>query len=283
MNYIKSPFNYIGNKYKLLPQIISYLPKDINNFIDLFCGGCDVVLNVDAKYKIANDVFTPLINIFKKLQNNDLDYILDYIHKTIKENNLGKLNKQEYIDFRNKYNKSAIKNPLDLFILINHSFNGQFEYNKKGEFSCPSGYNRIYFNATKEKNLADMHSELKNITFINKDFRELDISKLSTNDFVYIDPPYLISTGAYNDGKRGVGIWTKDDELDLYKFLDNLNHNNIKFALSNVLIHNGKTNNILQDWIKKYRVVEIEKNYKNSNYQKQDKISKSKEILVLNY
>lgn len=40
---IRSPLNYIGGKYKLLPQILKYFPTDINCFIDLFCGGAMLV------------------------------------------------------------------------------------------------------------------------------------------------------------------------------------------------------------------------------------------------
>ena len=36
--YIKSPLNYTGGKYKLLPQIIPIFPSDINTFVDLFGG-----------------------------------------------------------------------------------------------------------------------------------------------------------------------------------------------------------------------------------------------------
>ena len=43
---IKSPLNYTGGKYKLLPQILPYFPNDINTFIDLFAGGCNVGINV---------------------------------------------------------------------------------------------------------------------------------------------------------------------------------------------------------------------------------------------
>lgn len=39
MNYIKSPLNYTGGKYKLLPQILPLLPNNIDTFIDLFGGG----------------------------------------------------------------------------------------------------------------------------------------------------------------------------------------------------------------------------------------------------
>lgn len=39
INYLKNPFNYIGGKYKLLPQILPLFPKKIDKFVDLFGGG----------------------------------------------------------------------------------------------------------------------------------------------------------------------------------------------------------------------------------------------------
>lgn len=45
---MKSPLNYIGGKYRLLPQILPLFPKQINTFVDLFAGGLDVSINVDA-------------------------------------------------------------------------------------------------------------------------------------------------------------------------------------------------------------------------------------------
>ena len=38
MSYIKSPLNYVGGKYKLLPQIVPLFPEKIHTFIDLFGG-----------------------------------------------------------------------------------------------------------------------------------------------------------------------------------------------------------------------------------------------------
>lgn len=43
---IKSPLNYTGGKYKLLPQILSFFPEKVPLFIDLFCGGGNVGINV---------------------------------------------------------------------------------------------------------------------------------------------------------------------------------------------------------------------------------------------
>ena len=34
--YIKSPLNYVGGKYKLLPQIMPLFPDNIDTFYDLY-------------------------------------------------------------------------------------------------------------------------------------------------------------------------------------------------------------------------------------------------------
>ena len=44
--YDKSPLNYVGGKYKMLPQIMRFFPRRINNMYDLFAGGCDVCTNI---------------------------------------------------------------------------------------------------------------------------------------------------------------------------------------------------------------------------------------------
>ena len=88
-------------------------------------------------------------------------------------------------------------------------------------------------------------------------------------DFVYADPPYLITTGTYNDGKRGFTGWNPNEETMLLKILEGLNDRGVRFALSNVTEHKGKENSILKEWIERNRffVHELSMSYKNSNYQ----------------
>ena len=52
---VKAPFNYIGNKYRIINSIQAYFPNGIDNFVDLFCGGCDVSINTKANKRYAND------------------------------------------------------------------------------------------------------------------------------------------------------------------------------------------------------------------------------------
>ena len=72
---VKSPLNYIGGKYKLLKQILPLFPDNIDTMVDLFCGGCNVGVNVNANRIIAIDKLDVLINlmkIFKELNTNDI-------------------------------------------------------------------------------------------------------------------------------------------------------------------------------------------------------------------
>ena len=280
-SYNKSPLNYIGGKYKILPQILEYFPQSIDNFIDLFAGGLDVATNVNSKKTFCNDINFYTIQIYEAMQKKSINEILDYIDDRINEFQLTKTNGEAYKKFRAYYNKT--KNPLDLYILVCYSFNYQFRFNNKHEFNNPFGKNRSCFNPTIRDNLIKFHGTIKDFVFSAENFRDYNISFLGKSDFLYADPPYRITVGSYNDGKRGFEGWNKEDDIILFNRLDDLDSSGVKFALSNVSKHKGLVNDELVSWTKKYNVHQIEKNYKNSSYQVKDKSSMTKEILVTNY
>lgn len=72
---IQSPLNYTGGKYKLLPQILPLFPKDIDVFVDLFCGGCNVGINVDCNWVIYNDLNENLLYLYNTF-NIKPDYMI---------------------------------------------------------------------------------------------------------------------------------------------------------------------------------------------------------------
>ncbi|TAE00809.1 MAG: DNA adenine methylase [Bacteroidetes bacterium] len=287
LTILKSPLNYIGGKSKLLSQILPLFPKEIDNFVDLFAGGCNVGINVNAKKIICNDNLKFLIEMYRQFQIFDFTEILQHIENQINSFNLSLINEDAYKKFRQHYNQH--KNPLDLFVLIAFSFNHQIRFNNAHEFNNPFGRERSSFNATMKLNLEKFVEKLQktSIEFVCNDFETFDFSDLTENDFVYCDPPYLITTGTYNDGKRGFTGWNDKNEHQLLQILENLQQKNIKFALSNVLAHKGKTNEILNDWLKKndfLKVYFIQKSYANSNYQTLDKNKNaSAEVLIVNY
>lgn len=282
--FVKSPLNYIGGKYKILNQIVPIFPNDINNFIDLFTGGGNVAVNVKAQKIFMNDNLIYLIDLYKLFYELKYNKVLEYIYNRIEEYQLSDDNVDGYNRLRDEYNTN--RKPLDLFVLVSYSFNHQIRFNNNHQFNNPFGKYRSSFNNSIKNNLENFIHRMQslNIHFSNNNFECFNFDFLKENDFVYCDPPYLISTGTYNDGKRGFTGWNRDSEIMLLNILDNLNKRKIKFALSNFLIHNGQINNILKEWISynNYNIKKIDSNYNNSCYNKKS-LSQTIEILVTNY
>lgn len=305
---ISSPLNYTGGKFKLLPQMLPLFPKDIDMFVDLFCGGCNVGLNVESKRVVYNDLNPNLRNLYNTLKDSDKAEVFDLIYDIIEKyglslasrygydyyncessSGLGKYNRSGFLKLRNDFNEMYLNGKccrcyyIMLYVIIVYAFNNQIRFNSNGEFNLPVG--KRDFNKKMEQKLHDFIDRIQkqNCVFTCCDFRGFDTSSLTPNDFVYADPPYLITCATYNEK----GGWNEKSENDLLLFLDELNERNIRFALSNVLKSKGKNNHILLDWLEKnsekYKAVHLDYSYSNSNYHTKDKISASDEVLILNY
>lgn len=288
----QSPLNYTGGKFKLIEEIYKILPKDIDNFYDVFCGGFNVGSNIDVKSIIAIDNDSKLIELLKFIQNSNKleDHIDEIINKyglsnsskfgyeyynSTSANGLGNYNKDKFKQLRDDYNKN--KNSLLFLILIIFGFNNQIRFNVRNEFNLPVG--KRDFNIKLRKKLKQFIFNIQNSKFICTDFRDIKIDKIKQNSFFYFDPPYLLADATYNK------LWNESDEQDLLEFLTILDKKGIKFALSNVLEHKENYNKILLEWCLKFgfNIHHLNRNYANSSYQFKYKNSISKEVLITNY
>jgi DNA adenine methylase Dam len=296
IQYLKSPLNYTGGKYKLLNQIKPMFPSKIDTFVDLFAGGCNVAINVQAKNIIANDISPYIIELYNYFQKNtiatiesDIDKIIlkyalsnsskyGYEHyNTNSKDGLASYNKEKYLRLRADYNKNP--SPVKFYTMLIYAFNNQIRFNKKGEFNLP--VNKRDFTLNMRKNLKLFVERIKelNINFMAKDFTEIDIPD---NSFVYVDPPYLATTASYNEN----GGWNDENEIRLLKYLDGLNNKGVKFALSNVLQSKGVKNDILIKWCKdkRYTINYLNYSYSNCSYQTKNRDKNSTmEVLITNY
>lgn len=295
----RSPFFYVGDKYKLMAEMQHYFPKKINKFIEPFTGGGTVFLNIIAKKYVLNDIDSNVITIHKYLEKNskDPDVFFNSVERIIKKYHLSrsyqedvvplklkkkwkktyyaKYNVKGYNQLKSLYNSQKQKNPLILYLLLIYGFNRMLRFNSTGNFNIPVG--NVDFNKNVKNALIDYFKfvKYKNICWSNKDYFDfLSKLKYERDDFVYIDPPYLISFSEYNK------LWNEKEEIKLLKYLDQLNKKRVKFAISNIILHKGKKNDIFIDWMKKYNIYPIKSNYI-SYHDNMDK--KSKEVLVTNY
>lgn len=281
--YLKSPLNYIGGKYKLLNQIIPLFPNDIDTFVDLFSGGANVGINVTANRHIFNDMNNKINEMFRYFNEHSADELILKIKNRINQYELSKTNESAYLKFRRDYNENP--NPLDLYVLVSYSYNYQFRFNNSMEFNNPFGRNRSQFSENMEKNLRLFVDKLSSMNAIFTDslFTDLNLDFLSQKDFVYLDPPYLITTGNYNDGNRGFVNWGESQENAMYNLMDNLTEKGVRYALSNVLTHKGRTNTLLKNYISSHNVHTnyLDYHYNNSSYNTTG--SGSTEVLITNY
>lgn len=300
---IPSALNYTGGKYKLLSQILPLFPKDADQVVDLFCGGCNVGINVDCNKVLFNDSNEYLMGLLDTFRRLTKEEIFDWIYKSIDKyglslvskngydfyncessKGLGEYNKAGYNKLRGDFNKKASKDNeyyLMLYLLIVYSFNNQLRFNRKGEFNLPVG--KRDFNSKMQGKLEAFIDRVKSgdYRFTTDDFRNVSMEGYTDKSFFYADPPYLITCATYNE-QAG---WTENDEKDLLNYLEELDKKGIRFALSNVLESKGKKNVILSEWInqnKKFKAISLNYDYTNSNYHtKKDGITK--EVLVVNY
>ena len=302
---IQSPLNYTGGKYKLLPQMLPHFPKDIDYFVDLFCGGGNVGINVPCNRVLFNDNNSIIRYMFGTFKNMDKEETFRLIDSIIKEyglsdsdkygyeyygcnsaDGLSKYNTDGYLRLREDFNKMQNRDYgyyITLYVLIVYSFNNQIRFNRRGEFNLPAG--KRDFNRKMREKLSAFIDRLKSgdYNFESNDFREISDEDWNDKTFVYVDPPYLITCATYNEQDG----WNEELEKELLNYLDKLNDRGIRFALSNVLQSKGKENKILLDWVNrnigKYRVIYLDYTYSNSNYQTKDRTSKTDEVLIVNY
>lgn len=277
--YLKSPIFYMGNKYRLLPQLIPLFPARINTFYDLFGGSGCMSANVEANKIVYNEINENIVELYKlflKYTPEEIDsrirsYIKEYDLNTegtdVRQNNpdikeIRDYYNKNYVAFRKAYNESE-RDYLMLYTLTFYSFSNLIRFNQKSDFNMPFG-NQCYH----EKNYENIKEwcaliKDKNIEVRQEDaFEILQDTIFDKDDFIYLDPPYHNTTAIYNE-KRAFGGWSIEDDLTLFTILERLDKCGIKWGLSNVFRNKDYTNKHLIEWCEKnkWNVIHIDYSY----------------------
>ena len=299
MEKVRPFVKWVGGKSKLIPQMEQYYPKELKEkkidvYIEPFVGGGAILIDILKKYNIkkiyAFDINKNLINCYNIIKDKVDSLVLEL--KKLEEEYL-KLDdenrKEYYYDIRKKYNSINIENEKEAlekttyFIFLNKTcFNGLYRENRRGQFNVPIGK---YKNPTicDEKNLIELSKLIKNVTFINGDYRE-SYKYIEENTFIYFDPPYrpINKTSSFTSYSKEDFNDENQKELGEYFRKINDNNSNVKLMLSN---SNPKNNNEEDDFFEQiyngFKIYEIKANRMiNSNKEKRGKIS---ELLIINY
>lgn len=301
---VKSPLNYTGGKFKLLPQLLPLFPQNTGTFVDLFCGGGDVGANVQARTVVFNDIDRNVVALLRTFAQTDPDRLIGAIDAIIAHyglsdtfrkgyghyaadsaRGLADVNREAFLALRHDLNAmrpDTARYMQTLYTTIVYAFNNQIRFNSAGEYNLPVG--KRDFNARMRLKLGKFAERLAALDyrFSAHDFENFNFTSLTPEDLVYADPPYLITCASYNEN----GGWTRERERALYTKLDNLHAAGIRFALSNVLESKGRRNSILAEWLAQrpeYTVNHLNFNYTNSNYHTKGRREVCDEVLITNY
>lgn len=281
--YIKSPLNYHGNKYKILPQIIPLFPKSINTFIDAFGGSATVLLNTVANRYIYIEKNPKIFEIISGMFFTDYETIIDSINKILNKYDLTRENETAFLKLRKDYNDKVINDWITLYVLHCFSFNWLIRFNQIGDYNSSWSKGHAYYTERQKESIKQLKDKFatKSIKTYNYSIFNFNFSELTQDDFIYFDPPYLNSEAVYNDTSRGFCGYTTEDEKQLLSILEQLNKRQVKWGLSNNL---GYTNSLLEKFILNYNIHYINRNYNSCNYIKKNILENSNsEIFVTNY
>lgn len=177
---------YFGGKQRISKPLSKFLNEQLKEgqpFVDLFCGSCNVMINIEGdRLKIANDKHRYLIAMWRELQNGWLPP--------------KNLTQEEYQYI--KENKDE-KPYLTGFVGFGCSFAGKwfggYARNSRGDNYCLNVHNSTL------KKL----ERLDGVMFYNESYSQVDIPKGS---LVYCDIPYKNATPYC---KNEVGIFNHDE------------------------------------------------------------------------
>jgi DNA adenine methylase len=256
----KPILKWVGGKTQILDKLILEFPTEMNNYREIFLGGGSVLLTLLSyvKYGIikihgniyAYDLNEPLIYVYKNIQSNHNELyneiqklITDFhscgngeINRTPQNMDEAKITKENYYYWvRSEYNKLSVADKKTIigsamFIFLNKTcFRGVFRVGPRG-FNVPYGHypNPEIIN---KEHLDNIHKLIQDVIFECCDFN-ISLTRVESNDYVYLDPPYAPESNTSFVGytENGFNI---DNHHNLFQLIHTLTATNKKIMLSN--------------------------------------------------
>lgn len=210
------PFlKWAGGKTQLINEIIKYIPKNYNKFIEPFIGAGALFFYLEPEKGIIADSNHELINTYEVIRDNPYELI----EELCKFENI----EEEFYKVRNwEINAlSNVKRAARLIYLNKTCYNGLFRVNKKGDFNTPFG-KRVNPTICDKEVLIAASKVLVNKIILHNDFEDILNLYAEANDFVFLDPPYM-PVGKYSDFKRyTIDYFNEEDHIRLKRQFDRL-------------------------------------------------------------
>ena len=214
-----SLLRYPGGKFYMLEDIREIFDKSgKTTVIDVFGGSGKVLMNLNAKVKVYNDVNNNLVNFFTELKDHKEEVLrkLDYV-----------LNSRELFERYREKSQDNLENAFRFLYNNILSFNGE---GRSYSYSTKRNKSITLLNINNAINKS--YNDIKYWTIEKLDFLEILKRYDSENAFFYLDPPYHNITGLYDNNLKDEDYINIKNALDRIKGKHLLNINEDEFVLN---------------------------------------------------
>lgn len=298
----KPLLKWVGGKGQIIDKLLKSLPKNMNNYHELFVGGGSVLImvlwarskdyitikgNINV-YDLNEALIGTYINIQKNKDElyNNVNSIKEEFYKCDIDGNVNRKpnTKQDGLTSRESYyyyirklfndekDKKSIKASAYFIFLNKTGFRGMY---REG----PNGYNIPYGHPKNckiiDKDSIDYISHLiQDVNFIHSDFASSFDSIKDDNNFIYLDPPYAPENDKSFVGYTKDGFNIEQHEL-LFTLTDEISKKNmIMMSNANVQLVRDKLFPVNY----KYEVVSCRRAINSK-----DPSARTEEVIITNY
>lgn len=215
-------FRWAGSKRKLIPHLFPLIPTNFNRYIEPFAGSACLFFAIRPSHAVLGDINAELLKTYSTICRHPR-VVARTIHSYPKT-------KRQYYALRRLAPDSlpCIERAARFTYLNRYSFNGVYRVNRAGQFNVPRGVNTGKLPS--EQDFYRCSVAMRSTLFRTGDFMHC-IEDVSRNDFVYLDPPYTITTRK-TYGEYAYGSFTFHDEARLLKALRQIDNAGARFLLS---------------------------------------------------
>ena len=266
------PFlKWVGGKRKLLPELEKRLPQDYSTYYELFMGGAALFWDIRPQKAVLADINPELVNTYKCIQQ-DVEALIADLQKHYYD-------REYYYQIRNCDRSLEYATWTDIqrasrFIFLNKTcFNGLYRVNSQGQYNVPFGK---YKNPkiVDAANLRACSQALQNTEIICGSFLELE-PRITPQDFVYLDPPYIPLNATSNFTNYSSQGFDTKMQIELRDLCIRLDRKGVRFMLSN------SSAPLIFDLYADFKIELVD--MARSINSKGDKRGKIKEVLITNY
>lgn len=260
-NVVKPFLKWVGGKTQIIQEVISRFPTEMNNYHEPFVGGGSVLLALLTKIRngeikmagaiYASDLNPHLIGLYRNIQSNPEEIIAEVkklsdeyaecsartvVNRTPATIDDARTSPESYyywirsqFNARTKDQRNTVIGSA-MFLFMNKTcFRGVYREGPNG-FNVPFGHyrNPSIFD---EEHIRTVSILMRDVIFNTHSFVD-SLQRISSGDFVYLDPPY-----APENTKSFVAYTSDGFDIDkhraLFKLCGEMARKNVKFLMSN--------------------------------------------------